>query len=199
MRVGYARVSTDDQSLLPQIDALRQFGCELIFSDHGTSGASRARPGLDRMLASLDRDAELVIWRLDRLGRSLSHLVDLVAVLNQRGVRVISISESIDTRSSTGLLVFHIMGALAEFERALISERTRAGMESARQRGRPIGRPRKLADSDIVAAADACGLGETTIAGLATRLGVSPATVSRALRRHGTAAARSVRSSHDRL
>ena len=189
MLVGYARVSTDGQSIDLQIDALRLYGCKKIFRDKGLSGASRGRPGLDRCLAGLEAGDDLVVWKLDRLGRSLSHLVEVVNALDRRGIGLVSLSEAIDTGSAGGVLIFHIMAALAEFERALISERTKAGMRSARLRGRHLGRPRKLDDSMITADLRELVGSRGGIAGAAQQLGVSRATVYRALRRTDPGAA----------
>jgi len=144
MLIGYARVSTDDQTLDPQRDALRAAGCAPIFEDEGVSGGTRRRPGLDEALAKLAAGDVLVVWKLDRLGRSLGHLIETVADLGARGVGFRSLTEAIDTASAGGRLILHMMGALAEFERTLISERTRAGMQAARRRGRHIGRPPRL-------------------------------------------------------
>lgn len=187
MRVGYARVSTDDQSIDLQSDALRRAGCQLIFSDEGQSGAARNRPGLQRCLAQLSAGDDLVVWKLDRLGRSLTHLIDVVNELDHRRIGLISLSESINTGSPGGVLVFHIMAALAEFERALISERTKAGMQSARLRGRHVGRPRKVDDKNLTAAISEIAGESGGIAGAALRLGVSRSTVYRALKRVGWA------------
>lgn len=143
MRVGYARVSTEEQSLDLQLDALKRDGCERVFHDHGLSGAMVSRPALEAALKSLRFGDVLVVWKLDRLGRSLAHLISIIVSLEGRGVGFRSISEAIDTTSASGRLLFHIMGALAEFERTLISERTRAGMEAARARGVHVGRPAK--------------------------------------------------------
>jgi len=143
MFVGYARVSTHDQNLESQLDALENAGCEKIFQDHA-SGAKTARPGLDEALEYARKGDTLVVWRLDRLGRTLVHLVQTVTQLEQRGVGFKSLQESIDTTNSSGRLVFHIFSALAEFERNLIRERTKAGLAAARARGRKGGRPKKL-------------------------------------------------------
>lgn len=140
MKIGYARVSTDEQNLDLQIHALRKVGCNRIFTDYGLSGKGFDRPGLHEALSCVDRGITFIVWRLDRLGRSLPKLIQFVDELSHRGAHFQSLSENIDTTSSGGRLVFHIMGALAEFERALISERTRAGMEAARRRGRQMGR-----------------------------------------------------------
>lgn len=140
MRIGYARVSTEDQRLDLQIAALNSAGCDRIFTDHGLSGGTFERPGLAGALKTLSAGDMLIVWRLDRLGRSLVNLVQLVDQLGRGGVEFKSLTESIDTSSSGGRLVFHMMAALSEFERALISERTRAGMEAARRNGQHLGR-----------------------------------------------------------
>lgn len=180
MRIGYARVSTSDQNIDLQMDALKAAGCDRIFADHGMSGASRLRPGLTESLEGLESGDTLVIWRLDRLGRSLSHLIDVVNELGQRKIALYSVTEAIDTGSASGILIFHIMGALAEFERALIVERTRAGMSAARARGSAIGRPKKLSGRDLDNAIAAMKAG-TPLKATAGHLGVSRATLYRAL------------------
>jgi DNA invertase Pin-like site-specific DNA recombinase len=144
MIVGYARVSTEEQNLDLQLRELKAYRCDAIYSDHGVSGVRFERHGLLQALEGLGRGDTLVVWKLDRLGRSLQHLVTVMSELEQRGVRLVSLTEHIDTISSTGRLTFHIIAALAEFERSLISERTRAGMVAARERGRKIGRPASL-------------------------------------------------------
>ena len=121
MNVGYARVLTEEQNLDLQRRSLRAGGCECVFEDCGASGAARSRPQLDKTLASLKRGDILVVWELDRLGRSLSHLIEVVQALGERGVGFLSMSEAIDTTTAGGRLVFHMMGALAEFERSLIA------------------------------------------------------------------------------
>ena len=143
MKVGYARVSTQEQNLSLQKDALKQAGCGKIFQDQ-VSGAKVERPGLQETKAYAREGDTLVVWRLDRLGRSLKHLIETVTALEERGVGFQSLQESIDTTTSGGRLVFHIFGALAEFERNLIQERTRAGLAAARARGRKGGRPKAL-------------------------------------------------------
>jgi len=143
MLVGYARVSTDDQDLALQLDALAGAGCERVYRDTVT-GAKAERPGLASALDHLRRGDTLVVWRLDRLGRSLSQLIALMARLDEAGVGFRSLTEQIDTTTSGGKLIFHIFGALAEFERTLIRERTMAGVSAARARGRQGGRPKKL-------------------------------------------------------
>jgi DNA invertase Pin-like site-specific DNA recombinase len=143
MLIGYARVSTTDQNLDLQKDALTAAGCEKIYTDE-VSGAKRARPGLDQALNDLRDGDTLVVWRLDRLGRSLPHLIDVVMGLKERGVDFRSLSESMDTTSPTGKLIFQFFGAIAEFERELLQERTNAGLAAARARGRKGGRKPKL-------------------------------------------------------
>jgi len=139
--VGYARVSSNAQELQLQLDALQKAGCTKgdIFTDK-VSGAKSERPGLDRCLQQLKAGDVLVVWRLDRLGRSMRHLIDLVEELRQRGIGFRSLSESVDTTSANGKLTFHIFTALAEFERDLIRERTKAGLAAARARDRNGGR-----------------------------------------------------------
>ena len=146
MLIGYARVSTDDQNLDLQRDALQKAGCEQIYTDT-VSGTKARRPGLEQALSHLRSGDTLVVWRLDRLGRSLRHLIDTVNDLQERGVGFKSLTESIDTTTSGGKLVFHIFGALAEFEREIIRERTNAGLSAARARGRKGGRPKALSKS----------------------------------------------------
>jgi DNA invertase Pin-like site-specific DNA recombinase len=143
MKVGYARVSTHDQNLSLQLDVLTQTGCEEIYQDQ-VGGAKAERSGLQDALAYLRQGDTLVVWRLDRLGRSLKHLIETVTMLEERGIGLQSLQESIDTTTSGGRLVFHIFGALAEFERNLIRERTQAGLQAARARGRMGGRPKAL-------------------------------------------------------
>ena len=144
MLIGYARVSTDDQIFALQEDALKKAGCKRIFYDK-MSGAKAKRPGLEEALNYLrDEEDVLVVWRLDRLGRSLPHLIEIMSRLEERGIGFQSIQESIDTTTSGGRLIFHIFGALAEFERNLIRERTRAGLAAARARGMMGGRRRAL-------------------------------------------------------
>ena len=182
MKIGYARVSSGEQNLDLQRDALTAAGCGMIHEDEGVSGVARRRPGLDQALATLKQSDTLVTWRLDRLGRSLPHLIELVAALQDRGCGFVSLNEAIDTGSAGGKLVFHIMGALAEFERALIVERTRAGMASARTRGRHLGRPRALTSAQLRKARGEIAADRETTASMATLLGVSRSTLWRALR-----------------
>jgi DNA invertase Pin-like site-specific DNA recombinase len=146
MLIGYARVSTIDQTLALQQDALAEAGCEKIFTDTA-SGSLAERPGLAEAVTFARAGDTLVVWRLDRLGRSLRHLIDTVATLDERGIHLHSLQEQLDTSTSGGKLVFHVFGALAEFERDLIRERTQAGLTAARARGRVGGRRRTLTPS----------------------------------------------------
>ena len=143
MKIGYARVSTSDQNLDLQKDALEKAGCEKIIVDQITGSVAR-RPGLDKVKELLRDGDTLVVWRLDRLGRSLRDLIDWVQYLDAQGVSLQSLHEMIDTQTSAGKLTFHLFGALAEFERNLIQERTQAGLAAARARGRVGGRPKAL-------------------------------------------------------
>ena len=143
MKIGYARVSTYEQNLDLQTDALEKAGCEQVFHDQ-ISGAKTKRPGFDEALSYLRSGNILVVWRLDRLSRSLKHLIETVNLLEEKGIGFQSLQESIDTTTSGGKLIFHIFGALAEFERNLIRERTQAGLAAARARGRKGGRPKSL-------------------------------------------------------
>ena len=145
MKIGYARVSTKDQNLSLQNDALQKEGCELIFEEKA-SGAKSDRPELRRMIDQLRKGDIVIIWKLDRLGRSLRDLVNLVTEIQDKGAGLKSLNDSIDTTTPQGKLTFHLFAALAEFERDIISERTKAGLESARARGRKGGRPKGLSE-----------------------------------------------------
>lgn len=179
MKIGYARVSTEDQSLDLQINALRRAGCKKIFTDYGLSGKGFDRPGLHQALEAVSAGKTLTVWRLDRLGRSLPKLIELVDKLGKRSVEFQSLTENIDTSSSGGRLLFHIMGALAEFERTLISERTRAGMEAARLKGRHVGRKPSLTEQQVQDAVRSIKSGKTPAA-VARRYNIT----ARTLRRH---------------
>lgn len=182
MKVGYARVSTEEQNLDLQRAALRAAGCEVIFEDQGLSGAAADRRGLADALTCTGSGDVFTVWRLDRLGRSLPHLIEVINGLREIGAGFQSLSESIDTTSPGGRFYFHMLGALAEFERELIGERTRAGMESARRRGKHIGRPRKLQPHQVDHARELIESGMETQAGAAALFGVDVATLRRALR-----------------
>ncbi len=162
MLIGYARVSTLDQNLQAQEDQLRAAGCEKLFTDQ-VSGTVRERPGLSELKKVLRSGDTLVVWRLDRLGRSLPDLIEWVSYLEGEGVALKSLHESIDTSTSTGKLVFHLFGALAEFERNLIRERTLTGLAAARARGRLGGRPKALDSDQVQAMAQLYQQGEMTV------------------------------------
>ena len=178
--IGYARVSTDDQSARLQIDALTAAGCLKVFTDKA-SGSLANRPHLDKMLDQLRPDDVVVVWRLDRLGRSLKNLIALVDDLAKRGVGFRSLSESIDTTTANGRLFFSIMGALAEFERDLIRERTNAGLAAARARGRVGGRPPVMTEEKVEVARQMYNSKEHTVDVIAKTLGVSRKTIYRHL------------------
>lgn len=141
MKIGYARVSTKDQNLDLQIEALQKVGCEKIFQEK-ISGTTKNRPELDKMIAHLREDDEVYVWRLDRLGRSLKHIIDLVLDLSNKGIVIKGISDGVDTSTMSGRLFLNIMASLSEYERELIRERTNAGLQSARARGKIGGRPK---------------------------------------------------------
>lgn len=176
MLIGYARVSTDDQNLNLQRDALEQAGCKKIYEDQ-LSGAKAARPGLQQTLDVLREGDVLVVWRLDRLGRSLKDLLQIVEVLDERGVELQSLQESINTMSSGGKLVFHIFAALAEFERNLIRERTQAGLKAAKARGRKGGRPKALSPAQRRVAVRLYAEKKHTITQICTMMGISKPTL----------------------
>lgn len=178
MRVGYARVSTQDQQLDLQLDALKAAGCERIFEEKA-SGAQRDRPQLKAALDFARAGDVLVVWKLDRLARSLKQLIETVEDLEARGIGFQSVTEAIDTTSAGGKLVFQIFGALAEFERGMIRERTMAGLESARARGRVGGRPPALKAADLAAAKALLSDSNITVEEVAKRLGVAPSTLYR--------------------
>jgi DNA invertase Pin-like site-specific DNA recombinase len=178
-KIGYARVSTAEQSLRLQTMALESAGCTQIFVDEGVSGKVTNRPGLNQALNVLLPGDTLVVWRLDRLGRSLIHLVKMVNQFADDGIDFQSLTENIDTKSSGGRLVFHMMAALAEFERSLISERTRAGMMAVKAEGRHVGRPRALSDLDRDQALISILQNEEPISEVAMRYQVHPRTLKR--------------------
>lgn len=151
MKIGYARISTQDQKLNLQTDALEKAGCEKIFTDTA-SGAKDDRIGLIEAVEFCRAGDSLVVWKLDRLGRSLKHLIETINLLHKKKVGFVSLQESIDTTTSGGKLIFHVFGALAEFERELIRDRTKAGLSSARSRGRLGGRPKALNKRQIAMA-----------------------------------------------
>ncbi len=180
MLVGYARVSTVDQNPDLQLDALKAAGCEKVFVEKA-SGAQRDRPELAAALAYVRPGDGIVVWKLDRLARSMKQLVETVEGLEGRGIGFRSLTEAIDTTTPGGKLVFHIFGALAEFERSIIRERTRAGLDAAAARGRKGGRPSKLTTDDLRAAQALLADQAITVEEVARRLKVSAATLYRHL------------------
>jgi DNA invertase Pin-like site-specific DNA recombinase len=189
MLVGYARVSTIEQTLDLQRDALQQVGCEQIFTDT-ISGAKSDRPGLSQALAFIRPGDTLAVWKLDRLGRSLKQLIETVTQLQQRGISFRSLTENIDTTSSGGKLIFHIFGSLAEFERDLIRERTQAGLAAARARGRKGGRPRAMGlngDRKVAMAVTLYNNHRNSIQDICRTLQVSRATLYRYLSAYAAA------------
>src|SRR5947209_6200968 len=181
-QVGYARVSTGEQTLDLQADALKQAGCSRLFSDTA-SGANTERVGLAQALDFLRPGDTLVVWRLDRLGRSLQHLIQTLTALDQRGIGFKSLTEKIDTTTPGGKLVFHMMGALAEFERDLIRERTTAGLAAARARGHKGGRPKAIkSQAKMALILKAYKDREQTIAQICESFGISESTLFRYVR-----------------
>jgi DNA invertase Pin-like site-specific DNA recombinase len=182
VKIGYARVSTDDQHLDLQRDALTKAECDKIFEDK-ISGAKSERPGLQAALEYVREGDTLVVWRLDRLSRSIKDLIDLAGKLEGRKIELKSLQESIDTSSSSGKLIFHVFAALSEFERNLIRERTKAGLQAARARGRKGGRPQSL-DADTKAlAVKLYDEKQHTIAQICKMVGVSAPTLYSYLKR----------------
>lgn len=176
--IGYARVSTQDQGTEMQRVALEAAGCARIYEETA-SGAQRDRPQLTAALDYLRPGDTLVVWRLDRLARSLKQLIETVEALEKRGVHFRSLTENIDTSTPNGRLTFHLFGALAEFERSLIRERTMAGLAAARARGRVGGRPRGLTEQKQRVARSLLAAGDLTVSEVAAQVGVSPATLYR--------------------
>jgi len=181
MKVGYARVSTRDQNLDLQLEALQKSGCEEIFSEKVS--AVKERPELDKMISMLRKDDIVVVWKLDRLGRSLKHLIDLVSMFREKGIEFISLNDNIDTTTIHGRLIFNIFASFAEFERELISERTKAGLEAARAKGRVGGRKPGLTRESINKAFTALYLSEKDmpVSDILKQLEISKATYYRYL------------------
>lgn len=178
MKIGYARVSTDEQTTDPQMDALTANGCETIYREHA-SGKTTDRAELENCLKALRAGDTLTVWRLDRLGRNLADLVRIVNDLEARHIGFVSLTEQINTTSPSGKLVFHLFASLAEFERNLIRERTQAGLKSARARGRVGGRPRKLTDKDLTMAKALMADKTNDVGDIAKRFGVNRSTLYR--------------------
>lgn len=183
-RIGYARVSTAGQTADLQRDALERAGCDRLFVDVA-SGAKAHRPELDHMMDVLREGDVVVVWRLDRLGRSVQNLVELMNRFQEMGVGFVSLTEALDTTTPGGVLVFNIFAALAQFERDLIRERTSAGLEAARARGRVGGRPAKLDAKQVAEIRRLYDSRTVTVNQIASMMGVGRATVYRALEREG--------------
>ena len=182
MKIGYTRVSTDEQHLGLQQDALEAAGCEVIYQDEGISGITKERQGLAQALAGVGAGDTLVVWKLDRLGRSLGFLCELVERLEKQRAGFQSLTDGMDTTTNSGKLVFHIMGTLAEFERDLIRERTKAGMKAAKKRGKHVGRPKALSPGQVQHRRKLLTAGKTQRE-VAELLGVSANTVGRTRKR----------------
>jgi DNA invertase Pin-like site-specific DNA recombinase len=176
MLVGYARISSADQKFELQDDALSDAGCARVFHETA-SGTLKDRPMLAAALDFIREGDTLVVWKLDRLARSVKQLIDTIEHLHKRGIGFRSLTESIDTTTAGGRLIFHVFGALAEFERAIIRERTIAGLEAARSRGRKGGRPRALSEEGLLAAKALLQDGRLTVVEVAGQLGISEATL----------------------
>lgn len=181
MKIGYARVSTNDQELHLQLDALNEMGCDKIYTEKA-SGKTFNRPELEKALDNLREGDLFVVWRLDRLGRSLPHLIETVNGLKERNIGFVSIAEAIDTSSPAGELIFHIFGAIAQFERSLISERTKAGLAAAKRRGKNVGRKPSMSRKDMRLAAGMLLSGSITKTEVAKHFGVSRPTLDKALK-----------------
>jgi len=181
VKIGYARISTLEQHLDLQIDALKKAGCEKIITDE-VSGSVADRPGLSKLKELLRKGDTLIVWRLDRLGRTLRHLIEWVNELDEQGISFKSLQETIDTTSPSGKLIFHIFGALSEFERNLIRERTRAGLAAARARGRQGGRPKKLKKDKRQLAVDLYNNKRHSISQICDMAGISKPTLYKYVR-----------------
>ncbi|WP_095589614.1 recombinase family protein [Actibacterium ureilyticum] len=181
-RIGYARVSTKDQKLRMQRDALEAVDCDLIFEDHGVSGTKASRSGLDDMLTELQEGDTVVVFKLDRLGRSVLHLADLLVRFQREGIHFCSISEGINTATPGGKLVYHLFSAFAEFQRDIIAENTIAGLEAARKRGTRLGRPPTLHIETVLAAHRAIQQDGLSVAEAARRFEANRTTLWRGLK-----------------
>lgn len=183
MKIGYARVSKDEQNLDLQIDALKAAGCDPIFSDSGVSGgvAPSKREGFAEAFAHLEAGATLAVWKMDRLGRSLSGIIETIDGFKARGVQFVSLTENIDTTNATGRAFWQFIGLMAELERGLIQERTKEGLQAARRRGKRLGRPPALSAEQVTHARSLIESGRETMGGMASALKVDRGTLRRAL------------------
>ena len=189
MKIGYCRISTRAQNFNLQLDALNREGCDKIFKDT-VSGSKSSRPGLDEMLNNLRKGDIVIVYKLDRLGRSLRHLVELINDFSDRGVGLKSLNDPVDTTSAQGRLITNLFASIAEFERELIQERTKAGLDAARARGRKGGRPKGLnkeAQSKAIVAATLYQEGQLSIKQIAKQLKISKTTLYKYLRHRGVA------------
>lgn len=185
MLIGYARVSTQDQNADLQVDALERAGCERIYTDHA-SGAKASRPQLDRMLEALRKGDTVVVWKLDRLGRSTLNLAALLEKFREQEIGFRSLTEQMDTTTPGGVLVFNVFAAVAQLERDMIRERTKAGVMAARARGRKGGRPRKLTKKDEIMIRELYESRSVTIKEIAAKFNVGRTTIYKAINRNQT-------------
>lgn len=183
MKIGYARALSEEQNVDPQIEALAVAGCDRIVTERGQSGphASKARTGFFEAMDLLGPGDQLIVWRLDRLGGSIADLIHLLKTFKERGIEFRSLSDGIDTTSAGGSSVFQVVGALAEFERNLVRERTKAGLRAAKKRGKRLGRPPALTPTQIEHVKAAISTKRETVTGMAEILGVNRSTIQRAL------------------
>lgn len=180
-KIGYMRLSDHDQTEALQLDALKAAGCDAIYGDHGVSGTVTARKGLDEVLEGLSEGDTLVVWKLDRLGRSTVHLLQLLAELRERGVDFQALTQGIDTTTAVGRMLYGQLAVFAEFEREQISDRTKAGMAAARKRGKHLGRPRMITAEQARLYARRLNEDKVSLTDLAAEIGVSPQTLWRAV------------------
>lgn len=181
-RIGYARVSTKDQKLRMQLDALQAVGCDPIFKDHGVSGGKASRRGLDSMLDQAEAGDTIIVFKLDRLGRSVLHLADLLVWFQKADIHFCSISEGINTTTPGGKLVYHLFSAFAEFQRDIIVENTLAGLNAAKRRGSKLGRPPTIDTETLIVARRLTDQENLSISEAARRIGIPRSTLSRCLR-----------------
>jgi DNA invertase Pin-like site-specific DNA recombinase len=180
---GYARVSTQQQQTQMQLDALNAYGCTKIFEEQ-ESGAKRVRPQLDSMLAKLRKGDQVVVWKMDRLARSLKDLIEIVSKIEDAEAEFVSLTEKLDTSSAGGRLIFNVFASINQFEREFLIERTRSGLESARRHGRVGGRPKKLTDADVKQMAHLMAKPDRNVRGICKRFGISRSSLYRLLKDH---------------
>lgn len=183
MKIGYIRVSDSEQTQDLQIDALKAAKCDVIYADHGISGSKIKRKGLTELFEKLKKGDTLVVWKLDRLGRSTIHLLLLLDELRKKGIDFVALTQGIDTTTAIGRMLFGQLAVFAEFEREQIRERTKAGMAAAKARGKHVGRPRKLTDSQVDRAVRLIRSKQQSLKSMSKVLNVSALTLSRAMGR----------------